>query len=290
MPLGTSIGTTNSVMFGVALEALRDRDMRFTLPPRPPRLLHHDLDAPPWWNVRKKSRLYYQGLVRKQPRPLMQFVLVPENGPDRLRDWEPDFAKILAWIETLEPPRYPGPIDEPLAARGRTVFERHCAKCHGTYGTEEEYPELVVPLEVVGTDPVRQQALPDEYHRKFQESWLAEYEGYKPPAVRGYVAPPLDGIWASAPYLHNGSVPTLWHLLHPQQRPRAWKRTEDGYDHRRVGLEVQASKSVPEGLTPAERRTWFDTAHRGKSASGHDFPEKVPLEERPSLLEYLKTL
>jgi hypothetical protein len=106
----------------------------------------------------------------------------------------------------------------------------------------------------------------------------------------GYVAPPLDGIWASAPYLHNGSVPTLWHLLNPDQRPLVWKRTENGYDQTRVGLEVQELKGIPSSITaPAERRAYFDTRAKGKSAKGHDFPSVLTQSEKQAVLDYLKT-
>ncbi len=107
----------------------------------------------------------------------------------------------------------------------------------------------------------------------------------------GYVAPPLDGIWASAPYFHNGSVPTLWHLLHPESRPVVWKRSSDGYDERRVGLEVEERAAMPAGkLPPVERRRHFDTTKPGKSAAGHDYPDQLSEEEKTAVLEYLKTL
>ncbi len=89
-------------------------------------------------------------------------------------------------------------------------------------------------------------------------------------------APPLNGIWATAPYLHNGSVPTLWHLLHPAERPAVWKRTEDGYDQARIGLEVTTFETVPANVTTAaEKREYFDTHLTGKSAAGHPFPDEL---------------
>ncbi len=105
------------------------------------------------------------------------------------------------------------------------------------------------------------------------------------------MAPPLDGIWASAPYFHNGSVPTLWHVLHPAARPVIWKRTPAGYDEQHVGLEIEAAEEMPPGrLIAAERRRWFDTRQPGKSASGHDFPDALTDAEKKAVLEYLKQL
>jgi cytochrome c peroxidase len=110
-------------------------------------------------------------------------------------------------------------------------------------------------------------------------------------AAQGYVAPPLDGVWATAPYFHNGSVPTLWHVLHPAERPVAWRRSPTGYDAARMGLEVEARDAPPDGtLAPAERRTWFDTRKPGKSAAGHDFPDALSEPAKAAVLEYLKTL
>ena len=104
-------------------------------------------------------------------------------------------------------------------------------------------------------------------------------------------APPLDGIWATAPYLHNGSVPTLWHLLHPGERPRVWRRSEDGYDRERVGLEVQTFERGPtEATTNHQRRQYFDTTRFGKSAAGHLFVDELDEGEKQAVLEYFKTL
>ena len=105
------------------------------------------------------------------------------------------------------------------------------------------------------------------------------------------MAPPLDGVWATAPYLHNGSVPTLWHLLHPSERPLVWRRTPTGYDDERIGLVVESADEMPaERLVPATRRTWFDTRRAGKSAGGHEFVDALDAAEKTAVLEYLKTL
>jgi mono/diheme cytochrome c family protein len=255
MPLGTTRGTTNAVMFGVALGALRDKDLNIRRDVPVPQMVHHDMDAPPFWNVRRKEYLYSDGFVAKSHRPLLQFVMVPGNSGATLRSWEEDYRDVLAWIESLEAPKYPWPIDGDLAARGRSVFERACARCHGTYGEHESYPNLIVPLEEVQTDPVRLRSLSISYRRGMEAGWFGDY-GAKPYVTDpgGYVAPPLNGIWASAPYLHNGSVPTLWHVLHPDERPVVWRRTEEGYDRSQVGLEVTSLEDLPISAKSSLRR------------------------------------
>ena len=295
IPLGGSRGTTNAVVFGVALESFRDKDLvvhkEYPLQP----LLHHDLDAPPFWNVKKKTHMYYDAFVKKGHRSLLQFILLPRNGPETVKSWENDYRDILAWIESLEPPAYPWPVNQPLADAGQKIFDRQCAECHGTYGPQGSYPNRVLALKEVGTDPLRLQALTPEYRRKYGESWLAHHDPSQVrPETPGYLAPPLDGIWASAPYLHNGSVPTLWHLFHPDQRPKVWQRSKNGYDQQRVGLEVQTFDTpppLPDGADEAtHERQFFNTQLRGKSSAGHTYPAQLTEPERQAVLEYLKTL
>jgi mono/diheme cytochrome c family protein len=292
MPLGTSIGTSNAVMFGVVLLNYRDADLNVHRDRAPPKTLHHDHDAPPWWNIKKKSFLYADGGIAKSHRALMQFLLLPKNGPEKFREWEQDYADILAWMESIEPPKYPFAIDQDLAARGEKFFVESCSRCHGAYGDDGGYPEKTVPIDEVDTDRARFEAIAPEWRREYGKSWFGHY-GEKPLHVKpaGYVAPPLDGIWASAPYLHNGSVPTLWHLLHPDERPIVWQRSEDGYDRAKIGLQIEEFDELPAAArVPAEKRRYFDARKFGKSAAGHLFPDELTEEQKRAVLEYLKTL
>jgi len=291
VPLGTTNGTPNAVMFGMLLMANRDAELN-VLPGLPPKMTHHDHDAPAWWNFKKKQRLYSDGFALKDHRPLMQFMLIPENGPEKFRECEGDFREIYAWLESLEAPAYPFAIDRSLAAEGQGLFNKTCAECHGHYGAKAHYPNKIVPIAEVGTDPVRLGALSPAHRAGYAASWFGhfgQHEAVTDPG--GYVAPPLDGIWASAPYFHNGSVPTLWHVLHPSERPKVWQRTEDGYDKTKVGLEVTAFDRVPQTVkTPRDRRRYFDTSKFGKKAEGHLFPDELNEAEKTAVLEYLKTL
>jgi mono/diheme cytochrome c family protein len=222
----------------------------------------------------------------------MQFMLLPTNSQKTVYGWEDDFKAILEWIESVPVPKYTGPIDAKLAERGRAVFEANCSSCHGTYGPNGKYEQQTIPWEEVRTDKTRLDALTPEHRRWMKSGWMSRYgEDQVVEDPQGYVAPPLDGIWASAPYFHNGSVPTLWHVLHPDQRPKVWKRTEDGYDHTRVGLEIKEFPSVPSDVKAvAHKRRYFDTSLPAKSAGGHTFPDKLSEDEKRAVLEYLKTL
>jgi hypothetical protein len=89
----------------------------------------------------------------------------------------------------------------------------------------------------------------------------------------------LNGIWATAPYLHNGSVPTLKELL---------KKPEDRIGKFRVGDREFIPEEV--GFRYDQGPFEFDTALPGNSNAGHAYGTDLPLEDRESLLEYLKSL
>jgi mono/diheme cytochrome c family protein len=292
VPLGSTNGTTNAVMFGVVLMAYRDANLALHKDRPMPKMVHHDMDAPPWWHFKRKKMNYIDGFAEKGHRGLMQFMLVPQNGPEKFRSWEQDFQDVFDYISSIEPPKYPYPIDPELAERGRAAFSRVCAECHGTYRPGGAYPEKTIAIEEMKTDRVRLDALTPAHRDAYGQSWFTQFgklANIDQPA--GYVAPPLDGIWASAPYFHNGSVPTLWHVLHPSERPTVWRRTADDYDAERLGPRIEASAELPADVTQGwQRRQYFDTRGFGKSAAGHDFPDALSDEEKRAVLEYLKTL
>lgn len=104
-----------------------------------------------------------------------------------------------------------------------------------------------------------------------------------------YKARPLDGIWATAPYLHNGSVPTLYHLLLPaEQRPRSFNVGTRDYDPRFVGYDWRP--------TAPGNRFRFDAFEGnrpkdGNANMGHDYgARRLSEDDRWALVEYLKTL
>lgn len=287
-------GGTNAFTFSVALGTMRDTEMKFIFPPRKlaTQPVNHDEDAPPWWTYKKKSRIYWTAFAHPSTRTLMQFVTTPNNSAEEIKALEPDFELIKAYINSLEPPKFPWPIDRAKAEEGRKAFEESCARCHGTYGPESKYPNKVVPLSEVKTDPVRLTAIPPDWAEYYNKSWLTNYGQYPfDPEPKGYLAPPLDGIWASAPYFHNGSVPTLYGVIHPSERPNNWTRSESEYDQKRVGLKAEAHDKVPEGLSNRARRAYYESSTQGHGNGGHLFAEEeLSDEEKDQVLEYLKTL
>jgi Cytochrome c len=199
------------------------------------------------------------------------------------------FADVLAFINTLEPPAYPATINNTLAETGKTIFEQHCAGCHGTYGASESYPNLLVELDEIKTDPLlASSAYADAaFTEWYNSSWFAQFP-YAAQFVpqQAYLAPPLDGVWATAPYLHNGSVPTLADLLDSAKRPEFWKRSFSNttdYDFEKVGWPYEVQ-------TDGSSANTFNTNLMGMGKQGHYYGDGLIEEERAAVVEYLKGL
>ena len=218
-------GTSEASNFPVYLMQFRDAELRHRLPVKYSFCQNLCEDIPAWWNYKKKKTIYHLGIAdSRSVRTLMPFLLIPGNSAEAIKQREADFAQIRAYLLSLQPPRYPFPIDQALADRGKTIFGHNCQCCHGSYGSEGRYPNKLVPLETIGTDATLAHAFDQRGVAHYLESWFAREHGphgepYHGLGGGGYQAPPLDGIWATAPYLHNGSVPTIYQLLKSSERP-----------------------------------------------------------------------
>jgi mono/diheme cytochrome c family protein len=246
------------------------------------------VDIPPWWRTKKQNGLYAQGMGRGIQSRHMSFMSVfsveDTTEAAQIETW---FVDIAAYLRSITPPAFPGPIDAALAAHGETVFNGACSRCHGTYGAGATYPSLLVPYDQVGTDP--ELALKSWVNaataRWFGESYYAGKGSSWLEPLHAYVAPPLDGIWATAPYFHNGSVPTLAGVLDSSQRPTTWTSAfgdadfATAYDLTQVGWKS----------TPSTGET-YDTTQPGYSGAGHTYGDPLAASDREALLEYLKTL
>lgn len=295
-------GTNEADGFGVYLMGFRNSDM--SLREAWKNLGLHDdtcADVPAWWLMKKKRTIYYTGATdSRSVRTLMQFMLHPVTPLRAFEKAEPAFRDISEYLTSMEPPKYPFAIDRERAIRGEVVFNDNCAKCHGTYGEKWTYPNKVIPLAEIGTDPKRYGGVEIAYGEAYSKSWFGQEPGWfrdgkELRATSGYQAPPLDGIWATAPYLHNGSVPSLEGVLNSKARPRLYTRTfktnEADYDKERVGWKVTELAEPPSDRVPAiERRKVYDTSQPGRSNSGHTYGDDLSDADRRAVIEYLKTL
>src|SRR6185295_5863711 len=141
------------------------------------------------------------------------------------------------------------------AGRGRILFESRCSQCHGRYDDSVERPRLLsfpnvsVPQSEMGTDPARWQVADERLAAALRKSAFGRHVAVQP--GKGYVATLLSGLWATAPYLHNGSIPTLWQFLNPELRTRRFEVGGHRLDFEQVGIAgVLAAAGVyryPEG-------------------------------------------
>jgi hypothetical protein len=213
--------------------------------------------------------------------------------------------RVQGWIWTLASPRYPFAVDAAAAARGRAHYMQHCYACHGTQDFGREFAEhgfkvggdlrlgMVEPraslLPRNRTDPYRLDSFTWELS-VHQATLLAD----TPEQLKrfrktdGYATMPLDGIWARAPYLHNGSVPTLTDLLQPAaRRPKTFYRKDDVYDQVRGGF-VSDAQAIG---ADRDRYFLYDTALPGNGNVGHEYGvDELDDTQKRELVEFLKTM
>lgn len=253
------------------------------------------VDVPPWWRMKKKNAMFYTAAGRGDHARIM--MTASTLCIDEIAQAEKIYAyfnDVRAYIASLEAPAYPGTIDPKLAEEGETVFQRNCLRCHGSYGENETYPNLLIPIEEIATDPVMADgvsAYAGPYVDWFNNSFYGR-TAYLAPLI-GYVAPPLDGIWATAPYLHNGSIPNIEQLLNSTARPKFWSRTfrHDDYDLQTLGWNFKVeSKGHAETNSAQAKKKIYDTTLLGYGNQGHKYGDALSGTERTALIEYLKTL
>jgi hypothetical protein len=235
-------------------------------------------DMVPIWNLgaRKGMAFHWDGLNTDIDEVFRSSAI--GDGAKR-NSVPPDLKKLQDWLVAKEPPKFPArfPVDGALASAGKAVFDRDCAGCHAFGGAKTGQ---VIPVEQLGTDGHRVKIWTPEAARAYNE--YGPFSHFR--STNGYVSVPLDAIWTRAPYLHNGSVPTLRDLLEPQdKRPKLFYRGYDLFDAENVGFVSQGPEAQRVGFR-------YDTGDLGNSNAGHLFGTGLPPEEKRSLLEYLKTL
>ncbi|MGH2412143.1 MAG: c-type cytochrome, partial [Microcystaceae cyanobacterium] len=182
----------------------------------------------------------------------------------------------------FQPPKYPFPIEQALADKGSQIFAQNCASCHAFGG---ERTGTVIPVDEVGTDRHRL----DMWTQEAVDTYSAFADGYDYDfthlqKTNGYVSVALDGLWLRAPYLHNGSVPSLTELLEtPENRPKVFYRGYDVYDPQKVGFVSEGSEAQKVGFK-------YDIKVTANGNQGHLYGTELSGEEKQALIEYLKTL
>ncbi|MCK6453466.1 MAG: c-type cytochrome [Alphaproteobacteria bacterium] len=234
----------------------------------------------PLWNWRKRADfgLHWDGLDTSSAEIFLNSGI--GNGANRRTIDRDSLGRIEAWLMDLPPAPYPFPVDAALAARGKSVFEAACAACHAFGGDKTGTP---IPIDRLGTDRRRLESWTVAAARGFNalDRYAWRYRSFR--KTGGYVAVALDGIWPRAPYLHNGSVPTLWDLLAPpERRPQRFHRGHIEFDPKQVVFVSDARAAAAGGRL-------FDTTLPGNGNHGHEYGTDLPEPSKWALIEYLKT-
>jgi mono/diheme cytochrome c family protein len=240
------------------------------------------VDLPSLWNqrIRQGMWLHWDGNNDSVDERNKSAAIGAGATPDSLDIDALD--RVAAWALDLKPPQYPAArIDAARAAAGAPIYRQHCARCHDP---GQPVVGQVVDISEIGTDPERLRSFTSELVAQMNTIGTGRpwrFSHFR--KTNGYAAMPLDGIWLRAPYLHNGSVPTLRALLFLDERPSRFYRAYDVYDWRGVGFVSSGPDAEREGVA-------FDTSVRGNGNGGHAYGRELSVQDREALLEYLKTL
>ncbi|MDA9189476.1 hypothetical protein N9O57_00700 [bacterium] len=290
-----------------------------------------DSKASVWWNVKYKTRWLSDGSI-VSGNPVLTNILWNEigRGTDlkELEQWMKDNREKIEELTTAlfanKAPRIENfftdkKIDIEKAKKGEIIFQNSCQDCHGQYvkawskdprevkfltnneliqTTQTIYHEQT-PVIDVKTDPYRYQGM-QYFEEDLNRLKISKWINAKVVTQKGYVPPPLDGIWSRYPYLHNGSIPNLCDLMTPPnkrvkffiQGPSENKETD--YDYDCVGYPT--AKKIPPSWYKL-RDSIYKTQRRGMRNIGHykmfldkSGQELYTKEDKRNLREFLKTL
>ncbi|MBM3563748.1 MAG: cytochrome c [Alphaproteobacteria bacterium] len=191
-------------------------------------------------------------------------------------------------LRDLPAPVYPFPVDLALAKKGAALFEENCAACHRPHNgkvydlgvdlgrarvvsdsiaknARDSFTRICPPARVVEMPPSGERIAPCAKFEGVSLENRADVSMADPATHQGYNALPLGGVWAQAPYLHNGSVPTLYHLLVPRERPAVFIKSRLDYDKKLVGFSWEPAQALSR-----EGYRFDTTSFPALSNKGHD--------------------
>ena len=297
--------------------------------PRPDVLDHEPGDSKPavWWNLKYKTRWLSDGSV-VSGNPVVTNILWNEIGRGS------DLKELQNWIETndqkikelttaifsINAPRIENyfkasSIDENKALAGEKLFNNACSKCHGTYtknwsvkdyddapwaerikNYKVDYPKPTKVVDV-GTDPYRYTSM--KSLEKLNRLKISKDYGVVIKSQKGYVPPPLVGVWARWPYLHNNSIPNLCALMTPpDERPKTFlmgeaidKNKDFDFECNGYPLDFNAPLSwVKNEVYQTEKKGLSNSGHYKKIFTDKKGNEKFTQDEKTSLIQFMQTL
>lgn len=310
-----------------------DKNIQNAMFPReePLRNFVADSKPAPWWNAKYKNKWLLDGSV-VSGNPILTNILWNEIGRGTdlkvLETWLKDNFEIIRELTTAvfnsEAPLMTDFFDESKfdihkAIRGQKVFEEaKCSRCHGTYKKAWEIPEaelLKLPwqdrfktvevqypentlIKNVGTDPNRWMGMKSLL--QLNDLAISKNNGIKVKVQEGYVPPPLVGIWARWPYLHNNSIPNLCALMTPPEKRPTMYYSGEALDQT-TDFDFECNGYPLGAKTPSswkKKLHLYDTRKPGLSNSGHykkifqdeNGNEILTTEDKRALIHFLQTL
>lgn len=272
------------------------------------------------WDFDRQKMIFLSGTTNSMlERNLAQCVSLLTIFDEKTFESTCSIKKMTAvseYAKKVQPPKWPesilGNIDHTKADSGKTIFKDRCLSCHNPIlsktetgsanydyldvGTDDNYtkgqmefingqdifPSMIAPF----INKVKTTAAGDEGISDYE---LLHLEDGRFPAIwvmpvgNRLVAKPLYGVWATAPYLHNGSVPTMWDLLQPADaRPKQFHIGGYVYDSLKLGY--VGDVGLPDGfdfVVGCENCV-------GNSNAGHEFGTDLSDEDKWSLIEFMK--
>jgi mono/diheme cytochrome c family protein len=298
------------------------------------------VQAMPWWTMKYKVRNYWYG--DGGPYNAGHFSLNFSIGNERINDRHAEHvemtARALAFARETVSPVFPDQLDASLVQMGAKIFHGEltpadtstfsvCSQCHGEYTKRPSALDYSSPgswivnyngsemLRNVGTDPSYSEVLAEfRPVTEHLDKLATYYEAQGTPELTpvhnplqgiGYIPPPLVGVWTTAPYFHNGSVPTIEAVLNSKLRPEIWARDQSpyAYDLDSVGmvyttlsqgqyddLAATAAEAPEKSREKVDLTYIYNTNHFGRGKMGHTWGDSLSTEERMAVIEFLKSL
>lgn len=298
------------------------RDQRPQNRPEPLRSFVADSKPAVWWNVKYKNRWLSDGSI-VSGNPIFTNFIWNEvgRGTDlhKLDEWLKQNPNVVRDLTTAvfasEAPRFTDffpaeKINIDLAKSGQKVFSQYCTRCHGTYDKVWDQPNAAqLPLSEqlktsfvhyntkvvdVGTDPQRYQGM--KSLAQLNNLAISKINGIVVEPQKGYVAPPLVGIWARWPYFHNNSAPSLCAVITAAvKRPKGyWGREAN---NKNIDFDIDCNGYPATIPANNSKEFFYDTRRDGMHATGHDegiFLENgkdlMSAQDRMALIKFLQTL
>jgi len=248
-------------------------------------------EVPPLWGMqaRPEGVHHWDGLNPLLRESVLSAAIETGSSPKAInrQEVEESLKKVQGFLLESKVPIYPFELVQERVKTGAAIYAAHCASCHGAQG---QGTSQIIPIAEVSTDSHRWISWSEEAARRYNDYTLSQVWRLRSfRKTSGYLAVPLTGLWLRAPYLHNGSVPSLMDLLEPPaKRPRRFYRGNDVYDPARVGFVSDKPSVRRAGGT----YTFFpyDTSVPGNGNGGHLHGVDLPPDSKLALLEFLKTL